>query len=221
MIPAAGEWEEIFTHLRRIAGTAPTPSVTRIAGKRPDPFRVLVSTIISLRTKDEVTIESSTRLFAAADTPAAILALSEEEIGELIYPAGFYRMKAGNLRTVSSLLIEKHEGRVPQTLEELLALPGVGRKTANLTLGLAFGIPAICVDTHVHRIPNRLGWISTRTPDESEAALAAILPEACWIEINTLLVAFGKQVCTPQSPWCGRCPLFSRCERIGVERYRS
>ncbi len=221
MIPSKAEWEEIFARLRSSTGSAPTPSVTKIAEERPDPFRVLVSTIISLRTKDEVTIASSSRLFAAADTPQAMLSLSEEEIAALIYPAGFYRTKAGTLHRVSGLLIEKHAGRVPHTLEELLALPGVGRKTANLTLGLAFGVPSICVDTHVHRIPNRLGWISTRNPDESETALMAILPERYWIEINTLLVAFGKQICTPQSPWCGRCPLYSRCERIGVERSRT
>lgn len=220
MIPSPREWEEIFALLRQSSGAGVTPSVTQIAEERPDPFRVLVSTLISLRTKDEITLAASLRLFAAADSPSALLALNEERIGELIYPAGFYRTKAKNLRRISALLIERHNGQVPRNRDDLLVLPGVGRKTANLTLGLAFGIPAICVDTHVHRIPNRLGWIYTKSPEESEAALEAILPERYWIEINTLLVAFGQQTCTPVSPWCGPCPLADRCERVGVERFR-
>jgi endonuclease-3 len=213
-------WKQIVSVLRQATGTAEIPSVTKIAGEGPDPYRVLVSTIISLRTKDEVTIASSKRLFSAADTPSAMLRLSSDSIENLIYPAGFYRTKTDTILKVSRILLEKHNGKVPSRLSELLALPGVGRKTANLTLGLGFGIPSICVDTHVHRIPNRAGWITTSTPERTEEALMRILPKEYWIEINTLLVAFGRETCTPVSPWCSRCPLSGWCSRIGVSRHR-
>ena len=213
-------WEQIIPLLRQTAGTTEVPSVTKIAGEAPSPFRVLISTIISLRTKDEVTITSSERLFSVADTPAAMLKLSAGAIADIIYPAGFYRTKADTILKISRILMDKHEGAVPSQLSELLDLPGVGRKTANLTLGLAFGIPSICVDTHVHRIPNRTGWISTSTPEQTEEALMKILPAEYWIEINTLLVAFGKKICTPLSPWCSSCPLAGYCGRTGVLKHR-
>jgi endonuclease III len=210
-------WKEIIPVLRKAAGSAQTPSVTEIAGNSPDPYRVLVSTIISLRTRDKVTLESSKRLFAAAPDLGSLAALDSGAIAKIIYPAGFYRVKAGQLKRIA----EELDGRgVPSEKSELLALPGVGIKTANLVLGLAFGIPAICVDTHVHRIPNRTGWIETSTPEASEKALEKVLPRKYWIEINTLLVAFGQQVCTPLSPRCGRCPLRSWCGQIGVGRFR-
>ena len=213
-------WEELIRLLRESAATAPVPSVTQVAESSPDPYRVLISTIISLRTKDEVTVAASQRLFQLADTPAAMIEQNSRKIAEAIFPAGFYRTKAATILTISRLLLEEHKGVVPRERAALLALPGVGIKTANLTLGLAYGIPLICVDTHVHRIPNRLGWIETRTPEESEVALMKILPQQYWIEINTLLVAFGKEICTPVSPWCGRCPLDPYCLRRGVERFR-
>lgn len=185
--------------------------------------------MISLRTKDDVTLAASRRLFAAAGTPAELASLDEEEIARLIYPAGFYRMKAGNIREVARTVAR--QGTVPDTLELLTALPGVGRKTANLVLNLGFGIPAICVDTHVHRIANRLGWIATRTPDETERALMALMPARHWIETNELLVAFGQQVCTPVSPRCSACPFRGPgddrrsgarpiCRRVGVTKSR-
>lgn len=183
-------------------------------------FRLLVACVISLRTKDEVTAESSRRLFAAADTPEALAALDTEAIAQAIYPAGFYNTKAKQLRSIGELLCEHHDGRVPGDEKALLALPGVGRKTANLVLGLGFGIPAICVDTHVHRISNRLGMVETTTPEETEKALQEVLPRDLWIPINDLLVTFGQNRCHPTSPRCTECPLEDLCPRIGVTRFR-
>jgi endonuclease-3 len=216
-------WDRFISTIAQEVGGAPVPSVTSIADAETEadnqnlPYRILVSTIISLRTKDAVTIDASMRLFKTAPDMKTLAALGEETIADLIYPAGFYRVKAGQLRKIAELLKDKG---VPAEREKLLELPGVGRKTANLVLGLAFGIPAICVDIHVHRISNRLGLIRSRNPDESEKALEQILPARFWIGINTLLVAFGQQVCTPVSPWCSRCPFAENCPRVGVERFR-
>ncbi len=214
------DWNAFFSSLRILTRDAPVPSINQVAGEIPDPFRVLISTIISLRTKDEVTIAASERLFARADTPGHILNTPESEIAELIFPCGFYKTKAVTIRTVSQLLIERHGGMVPDSFDALTALPGVGAKTANLTLGLAFGIPSICVDTHVHRIPNRMGWIASSNPEETETDLEQILPREFWIEINSLMVAFGKTVCVPVSPWCGKCPFFEDCPKAGVKKQR-
>jgi endonuclease-3 len=183
-------------------------------------FAVLVSTMISLRTKDEVTAAASARLLLRAPTAQALAAMAEGRIARLIYPAGFYRTKARHLKQTAQLLTARHGGTVPSSMEELLALPGVGRKTANLVRNLGFGLPGICVDTHVHRITNRLGWVRTRSPDETEQALMALLPRRYWIPINGLLVAFGQRTCTPQSPWCSRCPIRVHCRRVGVQRSR-
>ncbi|WP_304223401.1 endonuclease III [Gracilinema caldarium] len=181
---------------------------------------VLVSTLISLRTKDEVTLASSRRLLAHAPTPEALLDLEQEEIARLIYPAGFYRTKAANLLKIADILIRHYEGRVPDTIEALLALPGIGRKTANLVLSEGFGKDAICVDIHVHRICNRAGWVDTKTPEETETALRDQLPLKYWRPINWLLVSFGQHVCRPQSPFCSRCPLAAYCLRRGVSKNR-
>lgn len=216
------DWDELFSRMvfaiRHSDGDL--PSVSTIAQERHDPYRVLISTIISLRTKDEVTIASSRRLFALADNPRDMLLLSRETMEKAIYPAGFYRVKAGNIREISQILIDRYEGRVPSSREELLQLPGVGVKTANLTLNLGFGIDAICVDTHVHRISNRMGWIQTKTPEESEKALEKIMPKRYWIPLNELLVTFGQRVCKPISPWCSQCPVSDVCKRIGVTKSR-
>ena len=203
----------------RVRGDA-LPSVSAIAEKGRDPFRVLVATMISLRTKDEVTSAAAARLFARADNPHDMLAIAEDEIAGLIYPAGFYRNKARHIKDCCRLLVSGHDGKVPTTREELVRLPGVGIKTANLTLNLGFGIQAICVDTHVHRISNRLGWVATKDPDKTVGALEAILPRRYWIEINALLVSYGKNVCTPLSPFCSTCPLEKDCPRIGVQKHR-
>ncbi|HKQ60908.1 MAG TPA: endonuclease III [Candidatus Polarisedimenticolaceae bacterium] len=186
----------------------------------PDPFRILVGCLISLRTKDEVTYPATERLFALAQSPAAMLGLRAATIARAIYPAGFYRRKAAQLRAISRLLMERHGGRVPETIDALLELPGVGRKTANLVVTLGFGKPGICVDTHVHRITNRLGWVRTRTPHDTERVLRERLPRRHWIPINEILVRHGQQVCKPLSPLCSSCPVRPDCARAGVARSR-
>jgi Predicted EndoIII-related endonuclease len=180
----------------------------------------LIATILSLRTKDTMTAVVAPRLFAAADTPEKMLALSEDEIAALIYPVGFYRNKARTIRTICQILIDQYGGEVPADLDALLALPGVGRKTANLVLTAGFDLPGICVDTHVHRICNRWGYVQTRTPEETEMRLREILPPEYWKEINGLLVTLGQNICHPTSPRCSVCPLAHLCARIGVERRR-
>ena len=188
--------------------------------RRRDPFRLLVACVISLRTKDEVTAQASARLFAVAATPETLARLQETRIAKLIFPAGFYNTKAKQIREISRRIARDHGDRVPADREALLALPGVGRKSANLVLVLGFGIPVICVDTHVHRISNRLALVRTKNPEETEHALEKVLPRRLWIEINDLLVTFGQNVCQPVSPWCSTCPLAARCPRIGVGRHR-
>jgi endonuclease-3 len=185
-----------------------------------DPFRVLIACIISLRTKDEVTAESAGRLFARADTPGAMLKLRANTIAKLIYPAGFYNTKGKTIREICRRLIEDYGGEVPDELDELLKFKGVGRKTANLVIGEGFGKPAICVDTHVHRITNRWGYVKTKTPDQTEMVLREILPKKHWIPINSLLVTYGQKLCKPISPLCSQCKMESYCPRIGVERSR-
>ena len=196
------------------------PSVSMIARGRADPFRVLVSTMISLRTKDEVTLAASRRLLFAASTPRRLAALSKARIARLIYPAGFYLTKAAHLSKTASIILRDHGGEVPRSMEELLDLPGVGRKTANLVRNLGFGLPGICVDTHVHRVSNRLGWVSAPTPEKTEKALMERLPRRYWIEINELLVRFGQRVCVPISPRCSACPCAHACPRVGVVKSR-
>ena len=195
------------------------PIVTEVS-KHKDPYRVLVSCILSLRTKDKTTTEASNRLFKVADNPKDMLKLSSKRMEKLIYPVGFYRNKAKAILETSKSIIEEFSGRVPARLEDLLKLRGVGRKTANLVLGLGFNIPAICVDTHVHRISNRLGWVKTRDPEETEHALEKIIPKQRWIELNTILVTFGQNICVPVSPFCSRCFVYRFCKRIGVKRAR-
>ena len=196
------------------------PIVTQVAERSKDPFRVLISTLLSLRTKDEVTTEASGRLFQRAKTPKTMIDLSAAEIRKLIYPVGFYKKKAENILDVCRILIDVYDSRVPDDLDELLKLPGVGRKTANLVITLGYGKPGICVDTHVHRITNRLGYVTTKHPDQTETALREKLPLKWWIPINDILVAFGQSLCKPISPWCSRCPVEDLCERIGVDRSR-
>lgn len=182
----------------------------------PDPFLILIATLLSLRTKDEVTALAADRLFARAKTPRALLGLPEDEIARIIYPVGFYRVKARSIHQVCRELIDRFDGRVPDSLEELLSIKGVGRKTANLVIALGFSKDAICVDVHVHRISNRLGYISTTSPEETEFALRAKLPLPLWRSYNTLLVAFGRTICRPVSPFCSRCPAARFCDRVGV-----
>jgi len=217
------KWDEIFCALekwREDLGSK-DPSVNTVAENyRRDPWAVLVSTIISLRTKDDVTLASSQRLLQKAKSPKELDTLKEEKIAKLIYPAGFYRNKASSLKKIACILLEQYKGKVPSSMDALLALPGVGRKTANLVLTEAFDLDGICVDIHVHRISNRCGWLSSKTPEETEMILREILPLKYRKRINYLLVLYGQKLCRPVSPFCSCCVINKQCERNGVERSR-
>jgi endonuclease-3 len=197
-----------------------SPSVTLVGKKWRSPYLVLVSCLLSLRTKDETTLPACERLFVLADTPVAMLSLSVEDIERAIYPVGFYRTKARRLKELSAVLLERFGGEVPDTMKALLSLKGVGPKTANLVLVEGFGKYGICVDTHVHRISNRLGYVQTKTPQETEAALRLRLPRKFWKDYNSLLVLWGQNVCRPVSPKCSLCPVAGDCPRVGVEHSR-
>ena len=181
------------------------PVITFMAENHATPFRILISTVLSLRTKDETTTAASARLFAKVSTPGEMLSLPAKEIEKLIFPVGFYRVKARQILGICRTLLDQYEGEVPGRLDALLAMKGVGRKTANLVLAKGFNVPAICVDTHVHRISNRLGFVTTKTPEETEFALAAALPRRYWNRVNDLLVAFGQTLCRPVGPKCRLC----------------
>lgn len=216
-------WQSVFDTfkdaLRKEGATL--PSVSQIAAEYGhDPYAVLVSTLISLRTRDEVTLEASRRLLSLAPDVHALAGISEETVADAIKPAGFYKRKAAQLKAIAGILLEKHGGDVPSSQEELLALPGVGIKTANLTLNLGFAVEAICVDCHVHQIANRIGWIDTNSPEESVTALEAIMPRRFWIDLNELLVSYGQVICTPVSPFCSKCPASGYCPRKGVAASR-
>jgi endonuclease III len=222
------KWDAIFAALekwRRTLGTN-DPSVNTVAEhyKRTlgtsFPWAVLVSTIISLRTKDDVTLAASEKLLEKASNPAELAALKQEKIEKLIFPAGFYRNKAASLKKIAAILINQYNGKVPSSMEALLSLPGVGRKTANLVLNEAFDIDAVCVDIHVHRISNRCGWLTSKGPEETETVLREILPKKFWKRINRLLVLYGQKLCRPVSPFCSRCVIAKFCSRHGVDRFR-
>jgi endonuclease-3 len=185
-----------------------------------DPFRILISCLLSLRTKDKTTGEASRRLFALAHTPAAMLALPRRTIERAIYPVGFYRTKAKSIHQICRRLLDVHGGKVPDSIEELVTLPGVGRKTANLVVTVGYRKPGICVDIHVHRISNRWGYVETKTPAQTEDALRRTLPKRYWITFNDLLVPYGQNLCQPVSPFCSRCKLSEYCDRVGVTRSR-
>lgn len=212
---------KILRELRREIRQWKVPAVGIIAEEAVDrPFQTLVSTILSLRTKDKVTEAASRHLLGRAPTPQALALLRAEEIEPLIFPVGFYHTKARNLLNCARMLLDKHRGAVPRTMEELLELPGVGRKTANLVLTVGFGDYGICVDTHVHRITNLWGYVQTRNPEETEFALRRKLPRRHWKSFNDILVTFGQNLCLPVSPWCSRCPVARFCPRIGLRRSR-
>jgi endonuclease-3 len=196
------------------------PAVEKISeSSQDDPFQVLIGTLLSARTQDATTAAASERLFAVAHTPKTMAALTEKQIERLIYPVSFYRHKARHVKATCQILVDRFHSRVPSTMEELLTLPGVGRKTANLVLILAFkSVKNICVDTHVHRISNRLGWVKTATPDETEQALYEATPARWWPIINLYLVTWGQNVCRPVYPRCGECVISKWCPRIGVVR---
>jgi endonuclease-3 len=192
------------------------PIVSHLAEDQRDPFVILISTLLSLRTKDEVTAVATERLFELASTPEEMLQVPLDKIAKVIYPVGFYRVKALTIHHACRELIKRFVSRVPDDIDDLLSIKGVGRKTANLVVALAYGKDAICVDTHVHRISNRLGYVKTKTPDETEFALRDKLPRRHWIIYNTIMVAFGRQTCKPVSPLCSQCPVNKYCGRVGV-----
>ncbi len=210
----------VIASIKRAVRSWGVPYVSRITRRRRDPFRTLISCIISLRTKDDVTAPASRRLFRLASTPRMMAKLSAKRIERAIYPAGFYRNKAIQMKEISRRIAQEHAGVVPDELSELLKFKGVGRKTANLVVSVGYGKPAICVDIHVHRIMNRLGYVRTPTPEKTELALRRKLPRRYWIGINTLLVSYGQRICTPISPWCSRCVVKRWCERRGVTKAR-
>jgi len=195
-----------------------TSSLVKEFGR--DPFVILISCLLSLRARDVMTYPVSQKLFARARTPEGLLAISLSQLEQLLYPLGFYRKKAQVIRSVSKELIERFKGKVPHTEEELLSIKGVGRKTAQLVLGSAFTMPTICVDTHVHRIANRLGWVKTTRPEETERELKRLVPEEYWIDLNTYLVQWGQNICVPLSPKCSQCVLSPVCPKVGVLKRR-
>jgi endonuclease III len=196
------------------------PALTRIAAERNSPFLVLIGCLLSLRTKDETTDKAMERLMTRAQTPQRLLSIPTEELEKIIYPVGFYRNKARLIKEVALTVIEKYENKVPDSIDELLTMRGIGRKTANIVITEGFGKAGIAVDTHVHRISNRLGAVNTKAPNETEAALRRILPQKYWITYNPLLVTHGRRTCTPLSPFCSRCPVFDLCKRVGVTKSR-
>lgn len=212
--------DRVIKILKRETRALKVPVVTLIAQTKRNPYKVLISCLLSLRTNDHTTIGATERLFKAAVTPEAMLQIPAARLEKIIYPVGFYRVKSKVLRSVSRDILERFGGRVPDTLEELLTLKGVGRKTANLVLTLGHGKPGICVDIHVHRISNRLGFVKTRSPHETEFALRAKLPARHWMRYNDLLVAYGQHVCRPVSPHCSVCKIRPYCRRVGVKTSR-
>ena len=208
-----------LVRVRESLGGRTPPAMVKI-GQKADPFRILVGCLISARTRDEVTEAACTRLFQQIKSPKGLLKLTSRQLEKAIYPVAFYRNKAKALKSLCSDLIERFNSKVPETLEELLTLQGVGRKTANLTLILAFDGMGICVDTHVHRIANRWGYVETTTPEQTEDALRNKLPRKYWQRINELLVGFGQTICKPLSPLCSQCLVDKHCPRIGVGRHR-
>lgn len=214
------EIHEALRILREQVSQWQEPVVGVVAKESQDPFRILIACVLSLRTKDRTTAEASRRLFALASDPAGMLRLPVSKIQRAIYPVGFYRTKSKQLRAISKRLLDHYGGAVPDSIDELLTLPGVGRKTANLVVTVGYGKPGICVDIHVHRISNRWGYVKTVTPAQTEQVLCRKLPAEYWITFNDLLVPFGQNICQPVSPYCSRCRLTQYCQRVGVVRSR-
>lgn len=211
--------DAVFAILAKEVRMLEEPVVSRVA-QTFDAYEVLISTMLSLRTKDATTEKAFRRLQEIAPLPEQLMKTPLPEIEKAIYPVGFYRTKAKNIQEVARIIVEKYRGKVPGTMEELLALPGVGRKTANLVIILSFGGLGVCVDTHVHRITNRWGYVVTKSPEETEMRLREILPVKYWAKINDYLVPYGQFICTPLNPFCSRCKLIEYCARVGVKKNR-
>jgi endonuclease-3 len=214
------EFIKVWLVLKKQVRSLHLPWLDQMTSHERDPFKVLTSCILSLRTQDKVTGEASQRLFQLAQTPEALSRMSVERIQKAIYPVGFYRVKARRIRDLSKEIVLKYKGSVPNTIEELLRLKGVGRKTANLVVTLGYDKEGICVDTHVHRITNRWGLVRTKTPYQTEFTLREILPVRYWKQLNRYLVAFGQGICKPISPLCSQCKIRLDCVRVGVSHSR-
>ncbi|HLC66351.1 MAG TPA: endonuclease III [Candidatus Nanoarchaeia archaeon] len=213
---------KVITILAQQIAHYENPVVTEIAEQtKQDPFKVLISCLISLRTRDEVTVQASAHLFKLADTVKKMAKLSEKQIAKAIYPTGFYITKAKRIREISKMLIAEYGGKVPLQFDQLMALKGVGRKTANIVMIYGHGSEShIAVDVHCHRIPNRLGWVKTNIPEETEHALLEIVPKRYWHDLNNTFVAFGQNICVPISPKCSLCPIERYCAKVGVTKHR-
>lgn len=214
------EIDRVISTLKREIKRWKVPIVGVVADQSKDPFKILISCVLSLRTKDETTAGAVGRLFKLADRPEEILKLGHEKIEEAIYPVGFYRVKTRNIIAICRDLADKYDSKVSDDIDELLKLKGVGRKTANLVVTLGYKKPGICVDTHVHRISNRWGYVKTKSPEETEYELRKKLPRKYWLIYNDLLVTYGQNICKPISPLCSQCKIARFCDRVGVERSR-
>ena len=207
----------VFLHLvKKAIKPFPSPVLSHLAEQGSDPFKILIACVLSLRTRDQVTADASKRLFAISSGPNSLAAMQVKKIEKAIFPVGFFRIKAKQIKALSIKICKEFQGRVPDSIDALLSLPGVGRKTANLVVTLGYKMPGICVDTHVHRICNRWGYVFTANPDGTEQKLREKLPRRWWIPLNGLLVPFGQNICTPISPWCSVCSLSQYCPKIGV-----
>ncbi len=213
-------FDQIYKTLEKRFHDFPTPVVDFIEAQTKDPFKILVATILSARTKDETTTKVVKEFFKVVDKPHDILKYTIPELEKMIYPVGFYKNKAVYLSKLPTALDELYNGQIPETIEQLVELPGVGRKTANLVRAIAFKKPAVCVDVHVHRIFNRIGFLRTKTPLETEMTLRETLPVKYWIHFNSYFVAFGQNLCTPRKPKCSECPIYEGCDKIGVMESR-
>ncbi|MEW6455204.1 MAG: endonuclease III [Acidobacteriota bacterium] len=205
------EIEKIIKTLKKESSRFKAPTVTEISENTRSPYQVLVTCLLSLRTKDEVTGNASKRLFKLADTPEKMLKISTKKIEKAIYPVGFYKTKAKRIKEISKILVERYHSKAPDTIEELLKFKGIGRKTANIVLVYGYGKKALPIDTHCHRIPNRLGWIHTKTPEQTELELRKLIPERYWMDFNDLFVQFGQNICKPVKPNCPECPIKKYC----------
>jgi len=195
-------------------------TLNKMRGKKPNAFKILIACLLSLRTKDEITEKVSAKLFEVADIPREIVKLPAKKLEKIIFSTGHYHKKARTLKHVSGELIKRFHGKVPDNKEDLISIKGIGPKTANIVLNFAFNQQVLPIDTHCHRVPNRLGWVKTKTPEKTEKELEKILLRKYWREFNAIFILFGRTICVPVSPFCSKCPVKKYCPRIGVKKSR-
>lgn len=211
--------EELIKKLREYYNKNNKTLIDKVSIEK-NPYKILISCILSQRTKDEITEKITNELFKIVNTPEDLLRLSDSELEKILYSIGFYKVKAKRIKDVSNILIKNYNSKVPNSFDQLIKLPGVGRKTANIVITKGFNKKSIAVDTHVHRISNRLGLVKSKKPEDTEIKLKEIIPKRYWIELNDYLVNFGKNICTPISPRCSICPIQSYCKKVGVKKFR-